>query len=301
MKRIIIFLILCSINVFPFYSQEIDSFELDKYQWRKEKSGEFVYFKPAVKKESEIWLKILYHLSSNDFVTFDIFRFDQSCEWKSIVLPFYGFEEMSSYKKNSDNDSIIGIYKGRKKSIIDYFEIKEVNKQFFPYIVRLPEINMGYHLLYKVDNVLKSDSTFGIWKNFFFDELIKVDRSESFYISNNYQNELDDRFSISVSDYDDVFKKLTIKTEKSCYNVFPSEFYISEGDSCSLSELKPIYDKDSFESSIGTMQETQNVQIIKKKNKWIFENNRYTMWFQIKLPDSRIVWVTGKSLYKELK
>jgi hypothetical protein len=208
---------------------------------------------------------------------------------------------MSFYIKLDKSEGLQGRYRATSSLDIDYFEIKEITEKQFIYKIDLPDFTCGEHLLYLKDGKLRSDSTFGIWKNFFFDELIKVDRSESFYIANNFQNKLDDRFSISVTDYDDVYKKLTVITENGNYDIYPNEFFLEEGEDCLLRGKKLLYSKADFNSPLDTTLKTQTVMILRKEKEWIFDDNLYTIWVKIKLPDSRIVWVTGKSLYKELK
>ncbi len=285
------------------FSQDIDTFELDKYQWRKEKTGELVFLKPARKNNSEKWFKIICHHSKNEFVTFKIFNYNDDIEINK--LPFYGFEKMFSYEKLTANKGIEGNYRGKKEFEIDYFEVKEVDKKDFIYKIDLPDLTCGEHLLYLENRELRSDSTFGVWKNFFFDELIKVDRSEKFYLEHDFQNKLDDRFSVIISDYDDVYKKLTIVTENGSYDIFPSEFYICEGDPCFLSEEILIYESNNLNSKselLAYPRYSINEGIVLKKiQEWILDGGRISMWFQIKFPDSRIGWVTGQSLYKKFK
>ena len=303
MKNIVIFFILdfvINLSIFPL---DINTFELDKYQWRKEKTGELVFFNPAKKTNSEKWFKLICHHSKNEFVTFKVFNYNDDIEINK--LPFYGFEKISSYQRIVAPQKVEGVYYGKSEFVIDYFEVKKITEKQFIYKIDLSGLTCGEHLLYLEDGKLRSDSTFGIWENPFFDKLLRVDRAEAFYLKNNFQELLDDRFTVLISDYDDVYKKLTVVTENGSYDIFPSEFYICEGDTCILSEEILIYESNNLNSKSELLTyprySINEGIVLKKMQEWILDGGRISMWFQIKFPDSRIGWVTGQALYKKFK
>lgn len=298
MKKINILVIFSLvIGVSAFAHDSIDKFELDKYEWMDPNLIKVYHFYPIDIPNSSLY-KIVYHNRMGN-VCFDIIQYDGISFYKdnnqTDTIPIRDFEKISSYEKIEGGDGIVGKYKS-DNSEIDYFEIKKIKNEQFKYRLFLSDYNYGSHLIYIKNDRYISDETFGIWNNILFKKLFDADRSEWFYLSRDFYEKLDDRFSIILSDYDSVYKKITIKTKFNQYDLFPSEFDIEVNQQRKLFSGEWFYEKNSFDSMKEKIQETQIATILEKKTEWVMDSGRNTMWVKVQLADSRIGWVTGISL-----
>ena len=301
MRKIIIILVLNLIITLFISAQDIKKFDLDKYQWVEADTLKHISVRSDFRNKDDFY-KIVYHIKGNDAVLFDVFEYDGQfffdCKMKQEkfdTIPVIAPKNISNYEKMSNSKDIVGVYKFNDADI-DYFEIKKVCVAPFCYEIFLGYSNSGHHLIRIQDNKYVSDSTFGVWKNILYKNIFDADRSEWFYLSRDFYEKLDDRFNIFLSNYDLTYKKLTVVTETEQYSIFPKEFFIQEGGAYNFYWDLNLYEQASFSSKKDELTESQIIIVLEKKEEWVMNHNKNTMWFKVQLTDSRIGWILGTSL-----
>lgn len=305
MRKYLIFFILFLFNTI-LYALDLNS--LDKYKWIEQvpqTKGQTTKFErlEEIPIGYEIY-KMKYYQQGNSWPKFFVFYYNATDDkyydvtdfsYKRSKIPLLSFNELESYIKINGNDNILeGEYYCENEKIF-HFEIKKVEKKNYLYAVFLSYEELGAHLLYLENNILKSDNTFGSCNENTLEELFSVDRSESYY---NYRNILstysNDNFTIAIKKNEEFNIELELKSDIRTIKIFPQPLYIDKYIYVDK-YVYPYQNAKIYDDNGNFLRKQQKfneeVLIIDRKNEWIEINGVLTLFVKIQFPDKTTGWI----------